>query len=274
MTGIAIIVALGWLGYSIYAENNQRVDLDEPRSEACQSMTGIGALDKNAGEQCLTDNAVYLTGLRAAIETNANRIQAKMNKVVEEVSETASRLDAAVFMPMPARRFFDIHEPFPIDDAVNSALKRVQVDVSHIKISAPLAEAPDGLPTMWVLPESMEVDELRYSVELDSLGRSVELGGSGYGVDLDERVFEVMEHPYWFRCQEIVKINGGCQGTLFIDLRSDGIMGATPVIIGFDMAPLTEKQATEIAFGILAPHFSDTSEEYDAARMKEVAELF
>jgi hypothetical protein len=175
---------------------------------------------------------------------------------------------------MPARRFFDIQEPFPVDDAANSALQRVQFDVARITISAPLEEDKNGLPTMWVLPEGMVEDDLQYSVELDSLGRSVELGGSGYPVDLDERVFEMMEYPFWFGCDDIAGIDDGCRGTVFVDLRSDGVMGATPVIIGFDMAPLTESQATEIAFGLSAPHFSDTSEEYDAARMKEVAELF
>ena len=108
---------------------------------------------------------------------------------------------------------------------------------------------------MWIRLDGMAEDDL------------------GYSLDLDERVFEIMEYPFWFGCDDIVKIDGGCRGTVF-DLRSDGIMGATPVTIGFDMTPLTEKQATEIAFGLSAPQFSDTSAEYDAARMKEVAELF
>lgn len=109
---------------------------------------------------------------------------------------------------------------------------------------------------MWIRPEGMAEDDIVY------------------GLDLDDLVFEVMEYPFLLGCDDIVGIDGGCRGTVFVDLRSDGIMGATPVIIGFDMTPLTEEQATEIAFGLSAPQFSDTSEEYDAARMKEVAELF
>lgn len=256
MAGIALVGGLGWLGYSSYAENNPPVDLAGPRSEACQAMTSIGALDDQGSDQCTTDNSVYLAGLRAALETRADRFQENINEVVGQVSETASRLDASIFTPMPARRFFAIHEPFPMDDAANSALKRVRVDVARITISAPLEEDPEGLPTMWIRMDGMAEDDI------------------GYSLDLDERVFEMMEYPFWFGCGDIVGIEGGCRGTVLVDLRTDGIMGATPVIIGFDMTPLTEKQATEIAFGLSAPQFSDTSDEYDAVRMKEVAELF
>lgn len=254
--GVLFWVAIGWYAYSKYLENNPPVNLAGPRSEACQAMTRSGALDERAEHQCLTDNAVYLEGLRGALKTRADRFQENMNEIVAKVSETASRLDASVFTPMPAQRFFDIQEPFAVDDAANSDLKRVQVDVARITISAPLEEDEDGLPTMWIRLESMAEDDL------------------GYSVDLDERVFEMMEYPFWIGCDDIAGIDDGCRGTVFVDLRSDGIMGATPVIIGFDMAPLTERQATEIAFGLFAPLFSDTSEEYDVARMKEVAELF
>lgn len=253
--GVLFWIAIGWYAYSKYLENNPPVDLAGPRSDACEVMTRIGGLGEQGGEQCLTDDAVYLEGLRDALKTRADRFQENMNEIVAQVSETASRLDASVFTPMLARRFFDIQEPFPMDDAANSALKRIQVDVADITINAPLEEDKDGLPTMWIRLEGMAADDL------------------GYPIDLDERVFEVMEYPFWIGCEDIAGIDEGCRGTIFVDLRSDGVMGATPVIIGFDMAPLTEKQAREIAFGMLAPHFFDTSEEYDAARMKEVTEL-
>ncbi|MEQ8291779.1 MAG: hypothetical protein RIA08_06200 [Roseovarius sp.] len=253
--GVLFWAAVGWYGYSKYVENNPSVDLAGPRSDACEAMTQIGALDEQGGAQCLTDDAVYLSGLRDALETRADRFQKNMNEIVAEVSETASRLDDSVFTSMQARHAFDNQERFPIDDEANSDLKRVQVDVSNITISAPFEEDPDGLPTMQIRLDGIAEDDVVY------------------GFDLNDLVFEVMEYPFVFGCDDIVGMDGGCRGTVFVDLRSDGIMGATPVIVGFDMAPLTERQAIEIAFGLSAPQFSDTSEEYDAARMKEVAEL-
>ncbi len=256
MSGIAFIGGLGWLGYSSYFENNPPVDLAGPRSDACEAMARIGALDEQADDQCLTENAVYLSGLRFAIETRADRFQENMNEIVSRVSETASRLDTAAFAPMSTEHFFDIYEPFPMGDSANSALRRVHVDVERVTITAALEEDPDALPALWVRPDDMAEGDLEFSV------------------DLDERVFEAMEYPFWFGCDEIVMVDDGCQGTLFVDLRSDGIMGETPVVIGFEMTPLTEEQATTIAFGLTAPHFSEISAEYDSARMKEVAEMF
>lgn len=256
MSGIALIGGLGWLGYSSYIENNPPVDLAGPRSDACQAMARIGALDEQGREECQTDSTIYFEGLRAAIETRGDRFHENMNKIVAEVSETANRLDTAAFTPMTAEGFFDIYEPFPMGESANSELRRVHVDVARITISAPLEGDSDALPTLWVRTDNRAETDL------------------GYSVDLDERVFEAMEYPFWFGCDDIVMVDDGCQGTLFVDLRSDGILGETPVVIGFEMTPLTEEQATTIAFGLTAPHFSETSAEYDAARMQEVAELF
>ncbi|SOC04251.1 hypothetical protein SAMN05877809_103164 [Rhodobacter sp. JA431] len=48
----------------------------------------------------------------------------------------------------------------------------------------------------------------------------------------------------------------------------------TPVIIGLDMEKLTKRQAIEMVYALSAPIFSDSSQNYDAARMREAAELF
>ena len=57
------------------------------------------------------------------------------------------------------------------------------------------------------------------------------------------------------------------------DARAD-VMGAMPVVIGFDMAPATERHVIEPSFDLLAPCFSHASADYGAPRMREVAELF
>lgn len=256
MTGIAWIGGVGWIGCSSYVENNPTVNLAGPRSEACQAMAHIGALNRQGREQCLTDNAVYLGGLRAAIGTRSDRFQENMNEIVAEVSETTSWWNKVAFKPMTAELFFEIYEPFPMEGSANSALRRVRVDVSRITISAPLEEDPDSLPYLWVRTDDMAESDLEYLV------------------DLDERVFEAMEFPFWFGCDCIVLIGGGCQGTLFVDLRSDSIMGETPVMIGFEMVPLSEEQAIEIAYRLAVPHFSERSAKSDAARMEKVAKLF
>lgn len=256
MSGLAFIGGLCWLGYSGYLENNPPVDLAGPRSDACETMVRIGVLDEQAGEQCLTENATYLSGLRAALETRADRFQENINEIVARVSETASRLDTSAFTPMPAERFFGIYEPFPMGGSANGALGRVQVDVARVRITPPMEDDPYALPTVWVRTGNMAEDDL------------------GYPLDLDERVFEAMVYPFRFGCFDILAVDGGCRGTLFVDLRSDGIMGETTVVIGFEMTPLTEEQATAIVFGLTAPHFSETSAEYDAARMRKIPELF
>lgn len=254
--GVLFWAAMGWYAYSEYRENNLPVDLAGRRSDACQSMARIGALDELAVDQCLTDNDVYHAGLRVAIETRADWFQDNLNKTVARVSETASRLDRAAFSLMTAERFFDIYDPFPVEGSENKALKQLLINVSRITISPPLEEAPEDLPNMWLRTDDLAEDDLAYSV------------------DLDERVFEAMKYPFWLRCHAIKKIDGGCQGTVFVDLRYERFIGDMPVVIGFEMTSLTEEQATAIAFDLTASHFSDTSVEYDATRMKEVAELF
>lgn len=257
LSGLALVGGLGWVGYSSYIENNPPVDLAGPRAAACDAMEGVGALDQSTARACLTDNDTYLVALRAAIEARAEQFHKGLNKMVADVTETADRLDGSVFEEMSADRFFGIFDPFAWDGETNQALKRTRIPLHRITVSPAFEEEDlEDLPSLTYRPESLPADEF------------------GYSIDLDERVFEVMEFPFSFGCADIIDIDDGCRGMIFVDLRSDGVLGATPVVIGFDMEKLTKRQAIEMAYALSAPIFSDSSHSYDAARMREVAELF
>lgn len=257
LPGFALIGGLVWLGYSSYIEKNPPVDLTEPRSAACDAMRDVGSLDQSSTEACLTDDSVYLSALRSAIEIRGNRAQENLNKLVAEVSETAERLSTLTFRDMSAERLFEIDNPFALDDTTSQPLKHVRVELSRITISSAIEdEELEDLPTLWYQPKDMHENSF------------------GYAIDLDARVFEVMEFPFWFGCDAILDVDGGCQGSVYVDLRPDSVLEATPITIGFDMEMLTERQAVEIVYELSAPQFSENSNEYDRARMKEVADMF
>ena len=257
LPGFALLGGLAWIGYSSYLENNPPVDLAGPRSASCDAMRRVGTLDQSSSEACLTNDSVYLSALRSAIEIRGDRIKENLNKLVAKVTDTADRLDASAFKDMSAKRFFEIYDPFAFDGTANQPLKRVRVDLSRVTVGSALEEEEfENLPTLWYRPEDMSEDSV------------------GYQIDLDERVFEVMEFPFWFGCDDILDIDGGCQGSIFVDLRSDAVSEATPIVIGFDMKELSARQAVEIVYGLSSPRFSESTAEYDAARMKEVAAMF
>lgn len=257
LPGFALLGALVWLGYSSHIQNNPPLDLTGPRSAACDAMQDVGALDQTSTDECLADDGVFLSALRSTIEIREDRIKGSLDQRVLEVSETADRLDASAFTDMSAERFIEIYDPFAFVGTANHPLKRVRVELSRVTVSPALKEEePGGLPTLWYRPEDMFEDNI------------------GYQIDLDERVFEVMEFPFWFGCNDIIDIDGGCQGSIYVDLRTDAVLGTIPIVIGFDMEKLSGPQAAEILYGLSAPRFSKSSDEYDADRMKEIADMF